>query len=108
MDFPFVQKKKKSKAGLMFAVGAGVGAVAGAVAGILTAPKSGKETRKDLERKGKKAIRDLKKGGDRLAKNASEDVEIMTTAAKSTHAAKAVKKATKKPVAKSTKKPAKK
>ncbi len=34
-----------------FAVGAVVGALAGIVAGVLTAPKSGKETRADLEAK---------------------------------------------------------
>ena len=34
-----------------FAVGAILGAAAGLVAGILTAPKSGKETRQDLKNK---------------------------------------------------------
>lgn len=34
-----------------FALGAIIGAIAGAVAGVLTAPKSGKETRQDLKKK---------------------------------------------------------
>ena len=34
-----------------FALGALVGAAAGVVAGVLTAPKSGKETRADIKRK---------------------------------------------------------
>lgn len=34
-----------------FALGAIIGAAAGVVAGILTAPKSGKETRADIKRK---------------------------------------------------------
>ncbi|MCL2038258.1 YtxH domain-containing protein [Candidatus Saccharibacteria bacterium] len=42
--------KKKSSAG-KFAIGAAVGAVVGVVAGLLTAPKSGKETRADVKRK---------------------------------------------------------
>lgn len=37
--------------GKKFAIGALVGAVAGVVAGLLTAPKSGKETRADLHKK---------------------------------------------------------
>ena len=32
-----------------YAIGAAVGAIAGLVAGVLTAPKSGKETREDLK-----------------------------------------------------------
>src|SRR5579864_8438754 len=38
-----------SKAGRRLAMGAAIAAVAGYVAGILTAPKSGKETRADLK-----------------------------------------------------------
>ena len=34
-----------------FAIGALIGAAAGVVAGLLTAPKSGKETRADIKRK---------------------------------------------------------
>ena len=39
-----IQNKKKT-----FAIGAVIGAVAGVVTGILFAPKSGKETRKDIK-----------------------------------------------------------
>lgn len=52
------KSKKKSGKGGVFVLGAALGAVAGAVAGILTAPKSGAETRKDLEKKGKKSTKD--------------------------------------------------
>ncbi len=38
-----------------FALGAIIGAIAGGIAGILTAPKSGKETRADLKDKAGKA-----------------------------------------------------
>lgn len=43
-------KKSKSNAG-KFALGAALTALAGFIAGILTAPKSGKETRKDIKDK---------------------------------------------------------
>jgi len=43
-------KDKSSSAG-KFAIGAAVGAVVGVVAGLLTAPKSGKETRADIAKK---------------------------------------------------------
>lgn len=39
----------KSSTTKRWAIGAGIAAVAGYVAGILTAPKSGKETRKDIK-----------------------------------------------------------
>ena len=39
----------KNNSGKKLAVGAAVGVVAGFVAGILTAPKSGKETREDIK-----------------------------------------------------------
>lgn len=111
-----MRQPKKSNTGLVFAIGAGLGAIAGAVAGVLTAPKSGKETRADLEREGKKAIANIKKQSNKVAKHASEDVDTMTAAAKTTHAAKTVKKvvkkakkpAAKKPAAKKTTKTAKK
>jgi len=37
--------------GSKLAIGAIIGAAAGVVAGVLTAPKSGKETREDIKRK---------------------------------------------------------
>ena len=46
--------KKSSGAG-KFALGAAIGTAVGVVAGILTAPKSGKETRQDVARKARDA-----------------------------------------------------
>lgn len=43
--------KKKSNAGKKIAIGAALAGVGGYLAGILTAPKSGKETRSDIARK---------------------------------------------------------
>ena len=58
-------EEKKSGAGKFF-LGALFGAAVGAIAGILTAPKSGKETRKDLKDAGDKAVKDAKKNGEKL------------------------------------------
>ena len=58
-------KKDNSK----FFLGIILGAAAGLVAGILTAPKSGKETRHELKEQGKKAFDETKKtkvGGQKL------------------------------------------
>ena len=43
-----------------FVLGALVGAAAGVVAGMLTAPKSGKETRADIKSKAAKRVEDVK------------------------------------------------
>lgn len=43
--------RKKQNTGQKLAIGAALGGVAGYLAGILTAPKSGKETRKDIAAK---------------------------------------------------------
>jgi len=65
---------KGSKGTGKFVLGAAIGAAVGAIAGILTAPKSGKETRTDIKEKaceakdiagekveeGKKAVKSLK------------------------------------------------
>lgn len=51
-----------------FAIGAIIGAAAGVVAGILTAPKSGKETRADLKNK----AGDLKKKAEATSKDAKK------------------------------------
>lgn len=59
--------KKKGSSGVFF-IGAALGALAGAVTGILTAPKSGKETRADIEREGKKALNTAKKNLDETTK----------------------------------------
>ena len=55
---------KKGKFGLGLLLGAAVGAVAG----ILTAPKSGKETREDLKNKGKELAEAAKAKGEEISK----------------------------------------
>lgn len=55
-------KKDNSK----FFLGVVLGAAAGLVAGILTAPKSGKETRQELKEQGKKALDETKKTSQKL------------------------------------------
>lgn len=62
---------KKGKFGLGLLLGAAVGAVAG----ILTAPKSGKETREDLKAKGKELAEAAKAKGEEISKNTGEFVE---------------------------------
>ena len=57
------KKSKDSKFGLGVLVGAGLGAIGGAVAGILTAPKSGKETRADIARESKKVAKKAQVAG---------------------------------------------
>ncbi len=49
------------KKGTKFALGTAVAAGVGYVAGVLTAPKSGKETRKDIQDKAKKARQESEK-----------------------------------------------
>ena len=49
-----------------FFLGVVLGAAAGLVAGILTAPKSGKETRQELKEQGKKALDETKKTSQKL------------------------------------------
>ena len=49
-----------------FFLGVVLGAAVGVLAGILTAPKSGKETRQDLKEQGKKAFNETKKTGQKL------------------------------------------
>ena len=53
-----------------FAIGAIIGAAAGIVAGVLTAPKSGKQTRGDI----KKKAAELKKTGDIELKNVEKEI----------------------------------
>lgn len=52
---------KKNNTGRNIAVGALLVGLAGYVAGILTAPKSGKETRKDIQKKAKQAKTEAEK-----------------------------------------------
>ncbi len=61
---------KKNTAGKV-AAGVALGALAGAAAGVLLAPKSGKETRKDIE----KFAKDTKQRGLELYKSARKEVE---------------------------------
>lgn len=53
-----------------------VGAVAGFAAGLLTAPKSGKETRKDLKDAGAKAKDTAVTEAAKLKKTVTADVEV--------------------------------
>jgi gas vesicle protein len=53
--------KEKSHGARNVAIGAAVAGVAGYVAGILTAPKSGKETRKDIKEKAAQAKTEAEK-----------------------------------------------
>ncbi|MCA9337451.1 YtxH domain-containing protein [Candidatus Saccharibacteria bacterium] len=53
--------KDNNNTGKKLAIGALVGAAAGFVAGILTAPKSGKETRQDIKNTANKAKREAEK-----------------------------------------------
>lgn len=74
-----------------FALGAIIGAAAGVVAGILTAPKSGKETRADLKAKAdelksdaEKTAADVKKKGEKVYKDARKNVESIVNEGKKT------------------------
>ena len=49
-----------------FVLGAAIGAAAGVVAGLLTAPKSGKETRANLKKKARELKQDATTKGDEL------------------------------------------
>ena len=70
-------KKKQNGTGTFF-LGAAVGAVAGAAAGILTAPKSGKQTRADIARGTKKAARKVKSESKKLAAKAEKEFRKAT------------------------------
>lgn len=73
-----------SKTTRRFAVGALVAAAAGYVTGILTAPKAGKETRKDIKKATSKA---LVEGEKQLKKLHSELKELVTKADKKLNSA---------------------
>lgn len=65
--------------GKKFGLGLIIGAIAGAVAGILTAPKSGKETREDLKKKADEA----KGTAERKLKEAHKELAKLSDDAKS-------------------------
>lgn len=60
-----------------FALGALFGAAAGLVTGILTAPKSGKETRSDLKKKAKEIKEDA---SDKLAVAKDKASDVVSSA----------------------------
>jgi gas vesicle protein len=70
-------RKKKSNTAQKFAVGAALAGAVGYVAGVLTAPKSGKDTRQDMMNKAGDA-----KGSaeDQLEKAQAEVAEMVKTA----------------------------
>jgi|SRR5581483_2589571 len=68
-----------NKTGKKIAVGAVIAGVAGYLAGVLTAPKSGKETRQDIS---DKAV-DIKDGTEQQLKNAQKDLENLLDNTKS-------------------------
>lgn len=56
-------------------LGAAIGLVAGVVAGILTAPKSGKETRADIKHKAEELKDGAEKAVDKVTHEAKDAVE---------------------------------
>jgi gas vesicle protein len=71
---------KKEKKGI--AIGAVFGAIAGVVAGILFAPKSGKETRKDIKVATVKTVNKVKAEGEKLHDEVTELIQKLETKAK--------------------------
>lgn len=70
------RRAQKRQALKRLAIGSTVAAVAGYVAGILTAPKSGKETRADIKKTAEKDLKNLHTDLDKVineAKSASKD-----------------------------------
>lgn len=69
--------------GSKFALGAVIGAAAGVVAGMLTAPKSGKDTRTDLKRKADELKTDANATAEKVkAKTAKTAEEVKARADK--------------------------
>lgn len=58
-----------------FAIGAGIAALAGFLAGVLTAPKSGKETRADIKNTAQRSVTQAEKELKRLHTELSELLE---------------------------------
>lgn len=71
-----MEEEKSKNSAKHFFLGAAIGAAVGTIVGILTAPKSGKETREDLNKKGREALKNVKKQGEKIkAKVAPAKVE---------------------------------
>jgi gas vesicle protein len=68
--------------GKKLAVGAIIGAAVGVVAGILTAPKSGKETRDDLKTKAKAVKDKAETAKDEMVERAEGMVDTIKAKAK--------------------------
>ena len=62
-------RKSTGRIALGATIGTALGAAAGFIAGILTAPKSGQETRKDIKDVTKKASDDVVSEAEKLKKN---------------------------------------
>ena len=65
-------RRNKSSEVKKIAIGASIAAVAGYIAGILTAPKSGKETRKDMKNAAEKGIKEAEVEAKKLQAEAEE------------------------------------
>jgi gas vesicle protein len=96
------RKDRQSQALKKLAIGSVVAAAAGYVAGVLTAPKSGKETRKDIKSAADKSwtqaekelkrlhteldkvIKDSKKAGDKAGSKAKKEIEGLVEKAQDT------------------------
>lgn len=72
--------------GKKIAIGAAVAGVAGYVAGILTAPKSGKETRQDVKNAAVKAKLSAEKQLKKLHSDLSAQIETTRQSVKKAHA----------------------
>lgn len=72
--------------GKNFALGAAIAGVVGYVAGILTAPKSGKETRKDIQEKAIKTKREAEKRLKKLHSDIEEQIDLGKKQAKQMNA----------------------
>ena len=72
-------RKKKSNTAEKFALGAAIAGVVGYLAGVMTAPKSGKETRQDLLQKADGA----KDNAEAQLESAQAEVAAMVKSAKS-------------------------
>jgi len=62
-----------------FAIGAAISAVAGYIAGILTAPKSGKETRTDIKNKAEESYAAAEKQLKKLHTDLTDAINEVTT-----------------------------